>query len=298
MKAVVFYISLPFIYLLSLLPFRAMYALSDAVFVLLYRLGGYRKKVVSENLRNAFPEKPEAERQAIATKFYRHLCDNLLESLKLLTISPKQLLRHCSFTPASIALFSRLAAEGKSAVLITSHYGNWEWAGSVFPLQMRQPLYSLYYPLENKYFDACIKKMRGRTGARLVAVNDTLRTMIANKNEASVTVFLGDQTPSNANAYWTQFLNQDTPIFWGPEKIARKLNQVVVYGIIRKKKRGFYEVETTLLEPEPRKLPEGQLSEMHTRKLEQDIKAQPEFWLWSHRRWKRKRMSHRHDTGG
>lgn len=289
MKAVVYYLTLPFIYGLSLLPFPLLYGLSDLLYLILYRLIGYRRAVVSDNLRRAFPQKTEAELKLIRERFYRHLCDLFLETFKTLTISRKAMLRHCYFRPEAKALFNNLAAARKSVVLVIGHLGNWEWAGNTFGIEIDAPLNAIYHPLSNPWFDGLMRRMRARFGARPLALQDTLRTLLQQRDEVTVTVFIADQTPHNTNAYWTTFLNQDTAVYWGTEKIARKLNDTVVYARIRKVKRGRYEIGAEILSGQPALTPPGSISELHTRKLEQDILFQPEAWLWSHRRWKHQR---------
>lgn len=289
MSAFLFYLFLPFIYLISALPFPLMYGFSSFVYVLLYRVFGYRKKVVLQNLRNSFPEKSEAEINKICSDFYRHLCDLFIETFKTLTVSKRTMLKHCYFSPGSKELFDMLAAENKSVILVLGHYGNWEWAGNTFSLLCKQQLYVIYHPLGNKQFDDLMYKMRTTFGTKLIPMKETFKQMLANKNELNATAFIADQTPSHSNAYWTRFLNQDTPVFWGTEIIAKKLNRPVVYLTIRKPKRGYYEMHAEMLVESPAETAEGQVSEAHTRQLEKDIIAQPELWLWSHRRWKHKR---------
>ena len=271
-----------------MLPFRLLYAKSYGVYLLLYYVIGYRKKVVLENLRNSFPEKTEKEIRAICRAFYRYLCDLFLETFKTLTIGKNEMLKHCYFNQRTTDMFDRLAKEGKSLILVLGHFGNWEWAGNTFSILSKHQLYVIYHPIGNKYFDELMYKMRTRFGTKLIPMKNTFREMLANKSELNTTAFIADQTPSSVNAYWTKFLNQDTPVFWGTEVIAKKLNRPVVYISVNKVKRGYYEMDATMLCENPAETSEGQISEMHTRKLEQDIINRPETWLWSHRRWKHK----------
>ena len=289
LSAIAYYIALPFIYLLSLLPFPLFYLLSDFFYVLLYYVIGYRKKIVLENLKKSFPNKSEAEIKRLCKDFYHYLCDLFLETFKTLTISKKAMLKRCVFTKESMQLFDKLAEEKKSIVLVMGHLGNWEWAGNTFSLLCKQQLYVIYHPLSNKHFDKLIYDMRTRFGTKLIAMRNTFRDMVSNRNEVNATAFIADQTPSPEGAYWTTFLNQDTPVFKGTEKIAQKLNFPIVYARVKRLKRGFYEVHSELLIENPAGTKEGEISELHTRKLEKDIIAQPEIWLWSHRRWKHKR---------
>jgi KDO2-lipid IV(A) lauroyltransferase len=258
--------------------------------MILYHVIGYRREVIRVNLSNAFPEKSPAEIKELGRRFYIHLCDLFLETFKTLTISKESMIRHCSMSPAARALFDKLADEKTSVVLVMGHHGNWEWAGNSFSLLCKQQLYVIYHPLNDKHFNRLIVNMRSRFGTRLIEMRNTIRQMIAQRNELSATAFIADQTPAPESAYWTTFLNQDTPVFWGTEKIARKLNYPVVYAFVKKLKRGYYEIQAEMLVEKPSEIPDGGISELHTRRLEKDILLQPETWLWSHRRWKHKRM--------
>jgi KDO2-lipid IV(A) lauroyltransferase len=289
LAALIFYIGLPFIYLLSLLPFPVLYFISHLVYGLLYYVIGYRKQVVLENLRNSFPQKSEQEIKVICKAYYRYLCDLFLETFKTLTISESEMLQHCSMGKDAQVLFDKLAAEGKSIVLVLGHFGNWEWAGNTFILSCKQQLYVIYHPIGNKHFDDLMFKMRTRFGAKLIAMKNTYKEMLGQRAELNATAFIADQTPSSQNAYWTTFLNQDTPVFRGTETIAKKLDRPVVYISIVKLKRGYYEMQAEMLCANPTATAEGEVTELHTRRLEKDIIAHPENWLWSHRRWKHKR---------
>jgi len=296
LSAIIYYLALPFIYLISLLPFPALYAVSNGLYLLLYRVLGYRKEVVLANLRNSFPDKTEEEIQSIARNYYKYLCDLFLETFKTLTINKKTMLKHCYFNPQAKALFDELAKENKSIILVLGHLGNWEWAGNTVSLQLKQQLYVIYHPISNKYFDWLMYKMRTRFGTKLIAMKDTFREMLENKAELNATAFIADQTPAPESAYWTTFLNQDTPVFKGTELIARKINYPVVYATVKRVKRGEYELFAEMLCKVPKATTEGEISELHTRKLERDIIAQPEIWLWSHRRWKHKRIKQTTNT--
>jgi Kdo2-lipid IVA lauroyltransferase/acyltransferase len=284
----VYYLVLPFIYLLSILPFRVLYSISDFLFIIIFHGLKYRRTVVDTNLRNAFPEKSEKDLYAISRSYYHYMCDLMLETFKTLTISKKQAIKHCRFHDTT--LLQKLYGEKKSIILVLGHFGNWEWAGSSMSLDTDYQLYVIYHPLSNKRFDGLIYTMRTRFGTRLIPMKNTLRDMIKNKTEVNATAFIADQTPSNpGHAYWTTFLNQDTPVFEGSEKIARLLNYPVVFGEIKRLKRGYYEVFTEMLFENAATTSVGEISEGFTRRLEAAIIKQPETWLWSHRRWKHKR---------
>jgi KDO2-lipid IV(A) lauroyltransferase len=289
LAAIVYYLTLPFIYLLSLLPFPILYAVSDGLYVILYYVLGYRKEVVMQNLHNSFPDKSDTEIKKIRKDFYHYLCDLTLETFKTLTIGKSTMLEHCSIDPEAQKLFTKLAEENKSFILVMGHWGNWEWAGNSFSLLCKHQLYVIYHPLSNKYFDGLIYRMRTRFGTKLIAMKDTFREMAGKRNELSATAFIADQTPSPEGAFWTKFLNQDTPVFKGTEKIAQRMNYPIVYGRVRRIKRGHYEISAEILFENPAKTEPEMISKSHTMALERDIIAQPEIWLWSHRRWKHKR---------
>lgn len=291
MKALIYYIFIPLIYLISILPFWLLYIVSDILNFIIFSIFGYRKEVISTNLKNSFPDKSTEEIKTIHKKFNRFICDLTLETIKTLTMSNKQAKKRCSFDEASLKLLNQLHADKKKVIFVLGHFGNWEIAGAGMSAQAKQQLYVIYHPLSNTYFDRLIIKMRTRSGTKLISMKDTFRTMISlrKSDEISATAFIADQTPSKDNAYWTTFLNQDTPVFWGPEVIASKLNYPIVYISLKQEKRGYYKMTAEVLVENPKDTTKGEITELHTKRLEKDIIKQPEIWLWSHRRWKHKR---------
>ena len=288
MATIIYYIFVPLIYAISLLPFRLLYLLSDLVYLLVYKLIRYRTKVVRMNLQNSFPEKSGEEIRQIENDFYHYFCDLILETVKTLTIKPEALRKHVRFDDTIV--FENLYKQGQSAIIVMGHLGNWELGGARFSLDPYHQLFVIYHPLSNKNLDRLVYKMRTRLGNRLYAMKDTFRGMILNKNEVTATAFIADQTPLPNGAYWTTFLNQDTPIFVGTAKIAKKLNYPIIYVSIKRPKRGYYEISSELLIQDPASLTENEISECHTRRLERDIRENPHIWLWTHRRWKHKRQ--------
>lgn len=200
------------------------------------------------------------------------------------------MLKRCRFDEHSLALIKKLYEEKKNIILVLGHLGNWEWGGNAFSMQCKQQLYVIYHPLENKYFNKLIIGMRTRFGTKLIKMKDTFRDMLKMKNEINATAFIADQTPSPENAHWTKFLNQDTPVFKGTEVIAKKLNYPIVFINVKKIKRGYYTMSAEMLCGNPSSTSNGEISELHTKKLEEEIQKNPETWLWSHRRWKHKRV--------
>ncbi len=288
MGTVGYYVALPLIYGISLLPFPLLYLLSDAIYWILFRLIGYRKDVVLTNLRNSFPEKSEAEIKAIADRFYRWFCDLVLETLKTLTISPEQTRERVRFE--NVDLLRSYAEQGRSIILVLGHYGNWELAGARYSAEAGiPPLYVIYHPLANTHFDRLVYHMRTRHGTRLYTMRETSKAMLRDKDLLTATAFIADQTPAPERGYWMPFLNQDTPVFLGTEALSKKLDKPIVYIRITRPERGRYVMSMECLVDSPRNTREGEITEIHTRRLEQDIRLHPELWLWTHRRWKHRR---------
>lgn len=274
-----------FIYLFSLLPFWLMYAVSDLLYVLLYYTVHYRRWVVYENLKNAFPEKSENEIHRIQRKFYRHLCDLVVETIKSVSISEKQLRKRVVLTnPEVIVNYNVL---GRSLVAIGGHYCNWEWAGQNFPFYTDKKFLIVYKPLSNAIFDQFFQRARARFGTIPVAMNRAMRGLVKLRNEQPAIALLGDQTPSREELdYFVDFLNQKTPVFLGVEKIARATNSVVLYYDMQRVKRGYYTYTLYTLFEEPKQTAEYEITKAHVKFLENIIKREPAYWLWSHRRWK------------
>ncbi|HZX73397.1 MAG TPA: lysophospholipid acyltransferase family protein [Cyclobacteriaceae bacterium] len=287
MQAVSFYLVYPWIYLVASLSFNSLYRLSDFLYYILW-YSGYRKKVVLQNLRNSFPEKSPEEIEVICKDYYHYLCDLTLETLKTLKMTEAENRERCHFNHAD--WLDQFHRENKSFIIVMGHYGNWEWAGPCFTLNTNFQLVVIYRPLKNVYFENMLSGMRTRFGTRITATKNTLRDIVANRKNLTATAFIADQTANiPQNAYWTTFLNQDTAVFVGPEKLAFKFNYPVVYMNVKRVKRGFYEVSPELLLRTPKESAENEISEAFTKRLEKEILADPSIWLWSHKRWKHKR---------
>ncbi len=274
-----------FLYLLSLLPFWVLYLVSDAVFIILFYVIKYRRKVVQENLSNAFPEKTETERAAIERKFFSYLADLMVEAIKLISISENQLKKH--FTLNNPELLDTFFNRQKSVLGALGHYGNWEMSAQILGFSTKKKKLFIYKPLKNEVIDHFIKKIRSRFGAIPVTMKSTLRTLVSLKNEPKLTVFVSDQTPVREETqYFTSFLNQPTAVFLGIEKMARMTNDPVIFCDIRVVKRGYYSCTFVPLISEPKLTAEHEITDAHVQYLEKVIRAEPAYWLWSHRRWK------------
>ncbi|WP_027137471.1 lysophospholipid acyltransferase family protein [Gaetbulibacter saemankumensis] len=276
----------PILWLISILPFRLLYLLSDGVFILIYHLIGYRKKVVKANLQLVFPEKSEAEVKVIMKKFYHHLCDMFLEMAKTLTISDATLQKRFKITnPKEL---KRIESLNKSIILMFGHYASWEWSIAV-QKHLKYTGFAVYKKLANKYFDSLVRKIRSKFNTQLISTKETISTI--NENESlgkkSVTAFLSDQSPRpSKDVYWSKFMGVEVPCFTGAERIAKKLDLSIAYLKIKKVKRGYYEAEFITLADNTQGYKDFELTDMFLRIVEEQIREAPEYYFWTHKRWK------------
>jgi Kdo2-lipid IVA lauroyltransferase/acyltransferase len=274
------------LWLISLLPLRVLYFFSKILYFVIYHLAGYRKKVVLSNLRNSFPEKKPEEINTLAKKFYRYFSCLIFEIIKLFSISRKEFRKRIRYRNPEV--LNDLHKKGYNAVVITAHYGNWEWLTGLADSSPYKAM-AVYKPLANKYLDSLLINIRSRTGTEIINMNKILKAILKNKQEGVLTLscFISDQSLVKEHIqYWTTFLNQDTPVFLGAEKIARQTNQAVLFYKIIPVKKGFYEVEIIKLFEDVSGVNEFEITEKHVRLLEEIILEKPEYWLWTHRRWK------------
>ena len=275
-------------YFLSLLPIWILYIASDILYLVLYKIVGYRRKVVSSNLHNSFPYKTERELKEIQNRFYRHFFDLIVESIKAVSASESFIRNRVVFK--NIDLFNKYNEKDQSIVLAVSHYGNWEWGILGISLNAKQKMMGVYKKLNNIFFNDFINKYRGKFDADLIEMNDTYRYLYEKKEVCMIIGLLADQSPVKNNSnYWTTFLNQETAVYLGPEKISKKFKYPVLFCSMKKVKRGYYEVFIEELCTSPEKTSEGEITSIYLRKIEEKINEQPQYWLWSHRRWKHKK---------
>ena len=278
-------------HLLSYLPLRIHYVLSDLIYLILYRIVGYRIKVVRGNLEASFPEKTEQELRQIERRFYQRLCDYFVETIKMRTMSRQEMRRRMVFKGSE--LVNECVNDGQSCAVYLGHLCNWEWITSL-PLWVtpKAQCGQIYHPLENADFDRLFLKLRQRMGAVCIPMQDTLREIIRYRRTGQPVVigFISDQKPHWVNIHhWVDFLHHDTPVLTGTERIARKMNHAVFFMDVRRIRRGYYEAEFKLITREPQKMQDYQLTDIYFKMLEESICRAPEFWLWSHDRWKRTR---------
>ena len=272
---------------LSLLPYPLLYLLSDIIFLIMYRVIGYRKEVVFTNLKNSFPNKSKQELKKIMSDFYRHLCDIIMESVKGFTISEKQLRKRLIIKNPEFSNY--FADKRQSIIFVGGHYNNWEICAQAFAMYSNHKCIGIYKPLSNAFINDKIYTSRSKYGMNLVSMKQTKKSFNEGDKPKAI-VFGSDQNPSDPKrAHWVNFLNQDTAVLFGVEKYAKDYNWPVVFVSISKVKRGYYEVEYSLITDSPTEQPHGKITEDFTKRLEQDIINQPQYWLWSHKRWKHKR---------
>ncbi len=279
-----YYIVYGFLWLISLLPLRVLYILSDCFYGLIFYIIRYRRDVVANNLRIAFPEKTEKERKRIAKKFYHNFTDNFIEVIKLISASPKYVLKHFA---GDYSLYDPLFAEGKRCQSLLAHNFNWEWACLAGPLGMKQKFLVVYMPLANKVMEKIFVKLRTKTGAILLPATNMRNALVPYRKESYNLVLVADQNPGHpGNAWWFNFLNRPTPFLKAPESGARRGNTPVLFVKIIKEKRGYYRAIFEMGEENPASLQPGEMTKKYVAFLEKFITEYPELWLWSHRRWK------------
>ncbi len=277
-----------FVFLFSLIPMSQLYVLSDGVSFLLRVVFKYRRKVVETNLKNSFPNKDEAEIQAIQKGFYKNLSDIILEGIKGLSMSKSDLQKR--FQYLNVDIINQEFEKGNSVIVIASHIANWEWGVLSFNFWTTGQVVGVYKPLNNQFIDTYYNGKRKKWGLQLTSMAQTGRAIIARKKEPTVFVFIADQTPSDVkHAHWFDFLNQDTPFLHGVDKIARKTGYPIFNTDIKRINRGQYEVTFNKLSDHPNELAESEVTNLYIRELEKIIQDRPESWLWSHKRWKRRR---------
>lgn len=273
--------------LISYIPLRLLYSLSDFLFFLIYRVIKYRRGVVASNLFKAFPEKSAEERKAIEYRFYINFCDFIVETIKGVTISKEQVMKRVSFT--NLDELKKIIARNKSVLFVTSHQFNWELMQLSAALQFPIGIDYIYHPLHNKGSDKLMLKLRGRFGAEPVKRREVGRQVIRRRNEARGYALLADQLPGGKDKkVELEFLGINTLFFEGIEQLAHLVNGPVVYSHIIKVKRGYYEVKMVELIKDPKAEPKDATVKAYVQAIEDNIKEQPEGWLWSHNRWKKR----------
>lgn len=275
-----------FVIPLSLLPLRILYLFTDFFYILIILFIPYRKKVVHGNLKRSFRDKTDKEIRTIERKFYRHFTDLLAEGIKNLTISKEQLSKR--LVVKNTEIMDKLYKEKKSVLLVSGHYNNWEWLITSQNNLFSHQAMGIGMPLTSKFWDKKINERRSRYGMKVVNVKNFKTAIEAEKNNPIAILVLSDQSPGDSRkSYWMDFLNQQTAVLFGAEQMANEYNFAVVFFAMKKVKRGYYEMDLSLISDEPKAMKWGEITEQHAKMLEKEIVAAPEFWIWSHKRWKR-----------
>jgi len=276
------------IWLIAWLPLRVLYIFSDIFYLIIYYVVGYRKKVARRNIEKSFPEKSKKELRKIERRFFRYFCDLFIETFYEIHMSEKEVLRRIDF--GNIEPILEQLSKGKSVLAMTSHYGNWEWGSALSLLLPREsPLYGIYKKLNNKKFDQLMINLRSIFKGKTIETHNLFRTMVKMRKEGEIGVFgmISDQSPWVGNVnQWLKLLHQDTPVLDGTEQLAKKFDYPVVYIHIDRVKRGYYKCECIPIALEPKLTTELEITKKYFEILEQKIQAAPEFWLWTHNRWK------------
>jgi len=286
MQLIAYILLYPFLWLISILPFRVLYIISDVIYILIYHILGYRKKVVNSNLHLAFPDKTDDEIKTIRKKFYHHLCDMLLESIKSITISEAEMKKRYVFK--NVEAVHKLEKENKSIVLFMGHYASWEW---VFILQkhVNHIGYAVYKQLSNKYFDALVKRIRAKYNSYLITTKETFPTLIQAKQDNQLTLngFVFDQSPKLDKAiHWQNFMGKKVPVHVGAEILAKRLDMATLFLKVKKIKRGYYEATIMDIIKDPKSIEDFKITDAYLKHVEEEILEAPEFYLWTHKRWK------------
>ena len=286
MQFLVYILVYPLLWIISILPFRLMYFLSDGFYVLLYYIIGYRKKVVTNNLKLAFPEKTNQEISLIRKRFYHHLCDMMFEAIKSITISEAEMQKRYVFT--NVEEIHKLEKENRSIVLFMGHYASWEW---IFILQthVNHKGYAVYKRLSNKYFDALVKRIRAKYNSHLITTKETFSILIKAKenNELTFNGFVFDQSPKlNKAVYWQEFMGIEVPVHVGAEILAKRLDMVTLFLKVKKVKRGHYEATFLDINRNTKDYADFEITDLALKRVEEQINEAPEYYFWTHKRWK------------
>lgn len=289
MQFLVFILTFPFLWIISILPFRVFYWFSDFIYLIVYYIIGYRKKTVKYNLALAFPNLSAKERLVIEKKSYHHLCDMFLEMIKTMTISSAEMNRR--FVATNIELVKEFENKGKSTVLLASHYASWEWLLSINE-QTKFKGIGVYKKIANKYFDKLIRDIRSKYNAELVETKKAIPLMAENQKNGILSMYglASDQSPKlNRAFHWDKFMGVEVPVHTGAEMLAKKYDLNVLFVKVKKVKRGFYEATFVPITDNPRSIPDFEITNTFLREVEKQILEAPEYYFWTHKRWKHRR---------
>lgn len=285
MQFLIFILAYPFLWFISVLPHKIFYFFSDIIFLIVYRIIGYRKAVVYENLSLVFPEKSSQEKKQIEKDFYRHMCDMFLETIRTMSISEEKLKKQ--YELPNVDLLLELEKD-RSILVLFAHYGNWEWS-IITNRYVKSRGFAIYQKIGNIYFDRLIKKIRATWNTTPISQRETVRTMMRNYNSGIKGVYgiVSDQSPQVERAqYWTEFMGIKVPVYNSPEVLAKKFNHAVVFAKVTKVKRGYYRTNFIPIAKEGANTKANEITDTFLRLTEEEIREHPQYYLWTHRRWK------------
>lgn len=275
-----------FIGLMKVIPFALLYPFSSILYFFFYRVFSYRKQIVRSNLTESFPSKSAKEIKSLEKKFFRHLSMITVESMKGYSLNTKQILKRYELTNPEIV--EKYFSKGQDIIAIASHYGNWEWGIASVGLQTKHSCYALYMPMKNRFIEKFLVQKRAKDNMHLVSIYKTRELFQEEKEKPALYIMASDQSPSNMEkAIWFDLFNRKTPWLHGTESYSRRYNLPVVYFQVKKSAKGYYQLTIIDLAENPNELAENEITKRYVQQLEKDILEQPEYWLWSHRRWKR-----------
>ena len=289
MRLLIYYITYPLLWIISILPFPLFYLFSDFVYFIVYRIIGYRKKTVRENIKLSLPHLNISERLKIEKKFYKHMCDMFLEMIKTMSISQKEIEKRYVFT--NFEVYQELEKKGKSVALLCAHYASYEWAVSM-NYYTKFTGVGIYKQIANPYFDKLVHKIRSKFKAELVTTKETIPTIFKNFKDKKLCVygFASDQSPRPSTAHhWANFMGHYVPVHTGAEMLAKKFDMNVIFLRTKKVKRGFYEASFEILSTDVKSVPNYEITDRFLKLVEQQIHEAPEYYLWTHKRWKHKK---------
>lgn len=291
MQFLVYILAYPLLWLISILPFRLFYWFSDFVYFLVYHAIGYRRRVVRENLALALPHLNDSERKVIEKKFYSHMCDMFLEMIKTMSISPEEMERRFKVTNLDLVL--DYAKKGKSVILVASHYASYEWLMTINPKIGFQGV-AVYKKLANPYFDKLVRKIRSKYKTEMIETRKAIPTMAQNQRDGILSMYglASDQSPKLDRIFHSmKFMGVEVPAHTGAEMLAKKYNLSVIFAEVKKTGRGFYEATFIPIADNPKDYPDFEITEMYLREVEKQILEKPEYYLWTHKRWKHRVQS-------
>lgn len=289
MQFIVFILLYPFLWLISILPFRLLYIVADGVYVLVYYVVRYRKKTVRHNIALALPHLSQKEQLNVEKESYRHMCDMFLEMIKTMTISEKEMDKRFVFT--NLELYQELEKKQKSIALLCAHYASYEWVVSMNKYISFEG-YAIYKKIANKHFDKLVKDIRSKFKATLITTGQTIPTIEKNYKTKHLGLFgfASDQSPQLSKTHhWGTFMGIETPVHTGAEMLAKRFDMNVLFLRTKKLKRGYYQATFELMFDNPKEVPNYQISDEFLRRVEKQIYEAPEYYLWTHKRWKHKK---------